>query len=99
VAHPNKDIAAALENAKTKGWRIEPGGSHAWGKMYCPYNDPDCRGGEFCIQSVWSTPKSAGNHAKKIRRIVDNCIIRKREEEDNKEQPSVASKSTSRNRP
>lgn len=35
---------------------------------------------------------------KQIRRIVDNCITRKREEEDNKERPA-GSKSTSRNKP
>lgn len=31
-------------------------------------------GGEFCISSIWSTPRNAENHAKQIRRVVDNCI-------------------------
>ena len=29
--------------------------------------------GVFCITSIWSTPKNAGNHGKQIRRVVDNC--------------------------
>ena len=33
--------------------------------------------GEFCRASIWSTPKNPGNHAKQIRRIVDNCIMQK----------------------
>jgi hypothetical protein len=77
-SHPNKDIAAALKYAAEHGWEIKQGGAHAWGKIYCPYNEPECRGGEFCIQSIWSTPKNAGNHAKQIRRVVDNCIEQKR---------------------
>ena len=72
--HPNKDIRAALEYAEQKGWRIQPGGSHAWGKIYCPYNYFECRCGEFCKTSIWSTPKNPMNHAKQIRRVVDNCI-------------------------
>jgi len=46
---------------------------HAWGRMYCPFNDVVCRCGEFCVASIWSTPKNTGNHARQIRRIVDNC--------------------------
>ncbi len=43
-----------------------------------PYNDEECRCGEFCITSVWSTPKNPGNHAKAIRRVVDNCTRHKK---------------------
>lgn len=71
--HTDKDIEAALAHAETEGWRIEPRSGHAWGRMYCPYNDQECRCGEFCVASIWSTPKNPGNHAKQIRRIVDNC--------------------------
>ncbi len=39
----------------------------------CPYNDEECRCGEFCITSIWSTPKNPGNHARALRRVVDNC--------------------------
>ncbi|WP_144108298.1 hypothetical protein [Paraburkholderia sp. BCC1886] len=72
--HSKKEIEAALVYAESKGWRIRSGGKgHAWGKLYCPVNSAECRCGEFCISSVWSTPKNAGNHAKHLRRIVDNC--------------------------
>jgi hypothetical protein len=41
--------------------------------MYCPYNDEECRCGEFCVVSIWSTPRNAGNHARALKRVVDNC--------------------------
>ncbi len=71
--HSKQEIEEALRYAEERGWRVAVGGSHAWGKIYCPYNDKGCRCGEFCIASIWSTPKNAGNHAKQIRRTVDNC--------------------------
>ncbi|MEN9848434.1 MAG: hypothetical protein RL368_1174 [Pseudomonadota bacterium] len=77
MPHPNKEIAAVLKYAISQGWHIIEGGSHAWGKMICPYNDKACRCGEFCRMSIWSTPKNASNHAKMLRRVVDNCIIHK----------------------
>jgi hypothetical protein len=86
--HPKKEIAAAIEYARSKGWRVVKGGSHAWGQMYCPYNDKECRCGEFCRTSIWSTPKSPGNHAKQLRRVVDNCSMhRAKETRDDEEQP------------
>ncbi|MCJ7797957.1 MAG: hypothetical protein MUQ56_14560 [Thermoleophilia bacterium] len=65
----------ALKHAEAHGWRIEhaSGSSHAWGKMYCPNLSIDCRCREFCITSVWSTPRNPENHAKQIRRVVDGC--------------------------
>ncbi|MCE7763699.1 hypothetical protein GQL56_13695 [Pseudomonas putida] len=71
--HAKKEVEQALRHAESKGWKIAVGGGHCWGKMYCPLNDADCRCGEFCIVSVWSTPKSAGNFARQLRRVVDNC--------------------------
>lgn len=71
--HKDKEIEAALAYAEENGWRIEIRSGHAWGRMYCPANDAQCRCGEFCVASIWSTPKNAGNHARQIRRIVDNC--------------------------
>lgn len=77
--HPKKEVEEALQHAEEHGWRIElGGGGHAWGRMYCPYNDPECRCGEFCITSVWSTPKNSGNHGNQLRRVVNNCATRKR---------------------
>ena len=80
-SHPKKEIEAALRHAEAHGWRISVGGSHAWGKIYCPWDDETCRCGEFCITSIWSTPKNPGNEARKIKRVVDNCSTRKAEAE------------------
>ncbi|NOU23333.1 MAG: hypothetical protein HOO93_16410 [Methyloglobulus sp.] len=33
--------------------RIIEGGSHAWGQMYCPYNDKEYRRAKFCRPSIW----------------------------------------------
>ena len=76
--HPKKEVDEALDHAEANGWRIVEGGSHAWGKMYCPYNDSECRCGEFCIASIWSTPKNPGNHARALRRVVDNCTTHRK---------------------
>ena len=76
-SHPKKEIEAALRHAESQGWRVEVGGSHAWAKIYCPYNDDGCRCGEFCIACIWSTPKNPGNHARAILRVVDNCTFNK----------------------
>lgn len=73
--HKNKDIEEALKYAEMQGWVVEDHGSHAWGKIYCPYNDGDCRCGEFCITCVWSTPKNSHNHARQLRRVVDKCSM------------------------
>jgi hypothetical protein len=81
--HPKKEVEEALRHAEANGWRITVGGSHAWGKMYCPYNDAECRCGEFCIASIWSTPRNPGTHARQ-RRVVDNCTTRKQEMEGTK---------------
>lgn len=85
--HPKSEVEAALRHAEDHGWRIAHGGSHAWGKLYCPYNDAECRCGEFCIASIWSTPKNPGNHGKQIRRVVDNCVMARRAERAGEEEP------------
>lgn len=71
--HPNKDVEKAIQYAEERGWRIDDSGGHAWGKMFCPLNDKECRCGEFCKTSIWCTPKSPTTHAKQIKRVVDNC--------------------------
>lgn len=76
-SHPKKEVEAALRHAEENGWRVEVGGSHAWGRIYCPSNVAECRCGEFCITSVWSTPKNPGNHARALRRVVNNCTARR----------------------
>jgi hypothetical protein len=72
-SHPNKDIEKALKYAEKNGWVIKVGGSHAWGRMSCPYNDENCRFGKFCLISIWSTPSVPKHHASQIRKVVDKC--------------------------
>jgi hypothetical protein len=57
-SHPKKEVEAALHHAE---------------ECYCPSNLADCRCGEFCITSIWSTPKNPGNHARALLRVVNNC--------------------------
>jgi hypothetical protein len=72
--HPDKEIEAAIAHAEAHGWRVETSRrGHAWGVMKCPNNDPECRCGDCCITSIWSTPKNAHAHARTLRRVVDNC--------------------------
>ncbi|WP_203250197.1 hypothetical protein [Cysteiniphilum marinum] len=68
--HPNKEIEKAIKYAEMKGWRYQSSGNsaHAWGRLLCPLENRDGHS-----ISVWSTPRSAENHAKQIRRVVDNC--------------------------
>lgn len=78
--HPKKEIEMAIRHAEAHRWVVSFGGSHAWGKMYCPFNSPDCRCGEFCVTSIWSTPRNPVNHARHLMRVVDRCLIRQRGE-------------------
>lgn len=41
--HPKKEVERALAYAERHGWRVDVGGSHCWGKLYCPANDIKCR--------------------------------------------------------
>ncbi|CAG9228818.1 hypothetical protein PSP6_520006 [Paraburkholderia tropica] len=78
-SHAKKEVEAALVYAETQGWLVMPGkgNGHAWGRMFCPLNQADCRCGEFCITSIWSTPRNAGNHANMLKRVVDNCTAQR----------------------
>ncbi|MEW9679643.1 hypothetical protein [Pseudomonas sp. TE50-2] len=71
--HPNKEVEQSLTHAEARGWKVTVRGGHCWGRIYCPNNDRECRCGEFCITSVWSTPRNPGTFARQLRRIVDNC--------------------------
>lgn len=74
--HPNRHIEEALRHAEGKQWRVEASGksSHAWGKLFCPHDNPDCRCGEFCVLSIASTPRVPEDHARMIKRRVDGCV-------------------------
>jgi len=73
--HPDKEIEEAVAYAEQLGWRVIPVSGHAWGRLYCAHADRD-----GCMVSVWSTPRSAGNHARSIVRAVNRCPHQEREE-------------------
>jgi hypothetical protein len=68
--HPNKHIREAIAYAADRGWRVVKAGGqiHIWGNLYCPAQQ---RGG--CIIHVYSTPRVPENHARNIRRGIDDC--------------------------
>lgn len=74
--HPRKEIEAAIKDAEAQGWTVVEGRGHCWGVLRCPWNDVECRCGEFCVTSVWSTPRVPENEARKIKRVVERCIHR-----------------------
>lgn len=71
--HPNKDIEEAVRYAETHGWLVKITTGHAWGQIRCPENSKECRCGNFCVTSINTTPRNPANHAKQIKRVVDNC--------------------------
>ena len=75
--HPNKEIEEAIKYAEQNGWSYKTSGNsaHAWGQLLCPLHTR-----EGHRLSIWSTPRSAYNHAQQIRRAVDRC---RHDEEDN----------------
>ena len=74
MKHPNKEIDAVIRYARTKGWSVKAAGGHAWGILKCPQNSVDCRCGQFCRMSVWSSPKNPGNFARRLQHKIDACI-------------------------
>lgn len=59
-----------MSEAESAGWRIEKAGPRAkpWGSARCAYANRD-----GCRLSILSTPKSAQNFAKQIRKAVAAC--------------------------
>ena len=82
--HTSKEIEREIQFAEKKGWRLRPPGksAHCFGILMCPHNDKDCRCGVYCQVSVWGTPKNPSNDARKIRRVVENCIHQKGKRQD-----------------
>ena len=68
--HPNKEIEEAINYAEQNGWLFKDSGNsaHSWGQLLCPLHT---REGHRI--SIWSTPRSAFNHAQQICRAVDRC--------------------------
>ncbi|MDE0055133.1 MAG: hypothetical protein OXP28_07200 [Gammaproteobacteria bacterium] len=67
--HPKKEVEAALIEAEAAGWIVvRTSSAHRWGVMRCPEAS---RSG--CQYSIWSTPRSSGNHARHLLRMLRNC--------------------------
>lgn len=66
--YPDKHIERAIQYAEALGWKVHMSNGHAWGRLYCPHATR-----EGCHISVWSTPRDAENHARHIRRYMDQC--------------------------
>jgi hypothetical protein len=75
--HPKPEIEKAVQYAEQLGWRVEMSKGHAWGRLYCPQSTR-----QGCIVSVWSTPRSAENHARHIRKKIDACPHQSHAEDD-----------------
>ena len=72
--HKSKEIEAVLQELDGHGWTVVEGKGHAWGILRCPTNSKECRCGEFCQMSVWSTPKNPEQHARKLRQKALACV-------------------------
>lgn len=66
--HPRKPIEEAVQYAESLGWRVEMSDGHVWGILLCPE-----RSREGHRISVYSTPRSAENHARRLRQFIDQC--------------------------
>jgi len=73
--HPHPAIEKAIRYAEARGWEVRAPGksSHAWGRLYCPHNDPDSVCAGKCVTSIYGTPSNPENYAKRLRRRVDKC--------------------------
>ena len=65
--HPNKEIRAAIEYALNKGWQLKLSNGHAFGRLYCK------QGHTEHLHSVWSTPKDPSGHARRLKKLIDQC--------------------------
>lgn len=68
--HPNKHIREAIRFAEQHGWRFEKANAraHISGTVYCAEAS---RTG--CKFRVYSTPRDPVEHARKLKREVENC--------------------------
>ena len=67
--HPKKEVRDAIEYAEERGWRVvESGGGHVYCTLLCPLKSRE--GHRFFVHS---TPQNPGNHAKRLKDLVDKC--------------------------
>lgn len=69
--HDNWEVEVALLYAENRGWQVEPTPGHALGRLRAPSTVAASRRDAFRLISIWSSPKSAHQHARQIRRVVD----------------------------
>jgi len=67
---PKKEVEEAIRYAESRNWRVHvpPKTGHVWATLYCPLATRD-----GCKVFVLSTPQNPGNHANRIRAVVDRC--------------------------
>lgn len=68
--HPKKEVEEALAELEASGdWIVTEtaGRGHWWGVAKCVFGHGPCQ------ISIWSTPRSPGNHAKQILRVATRC--------------------------
>ena len=71
--HALKDVDAAIKTALKMGWRwVEKGNGHTVGYLYCTASSSGGHEENTCCIPVFGSPKNSGNHAKKIRKAVEN---------------------------
>lgn len=71
--HPEPEVEEALTFAEQHGWTVRDSTTgHKWGDMRCPEASPEASR-DGCLESIWSTPKNPGNHAKRLKARVRNC--------------------------
>lgn len=68
--HPDKHIREAIAYAEEMDWTFTKASAraHIFGTLWCPLSD---RNG--CRFRVYSTPRSPQDHARRIRRAIDDC--------------------------
>jgi hypothetical protein len=72
-------VRERVDYALERGWRLQKAGprAHIWGLLFCPRAARD-----GCRWSVLSTPRVPENHARQIRRVVDQCPHHLAEDEE-----------------
>jgi hypothetical protein len=62
--HPKPEVEEAVQYAESKNWTLKKMGH--WGRLFCPQADRD-----GCQVGVFGMPRSAGHHARQIKRAID----------------------------
>ena len=82
--HPKKEVEKVLRELEGLGWTIQVrhGKGHAWGLLRCPKPSEDCRCGQYCQMTIFSTPQNPGRHAAKLRQKALGCTKNESENGD-----------------